>query len=562
MTLIRSTGRNRRRIAAAAILAWLPLAACGQTTATDNGTKLDAVISRYVEAGRGGGGGGPRDLSAERFLADIEADRALLADVEAIGSEGLSLEQDIDRRLLAGLLTASIHTAETRRIWEHDPALYVPSSQIGRLVGPDASGAPEDRAARLLDLVEQLPAMLDHGRANLGRPPKLFTDEAIFQVESTIGTLRDGLGALDEAVDADLAAPGAAAIEALERYLRFLEDDVLPRSDGSWALGREAYDVMLQRRWFLDADADEILARGWQAFDETEAMAQQVADRLSPGSHWVEVYERLKDDHPAASDIKQAYQAEMDAARAFVIDHQVVTLPAGERVITVDTPPAMRRSSPFGTFQTVSAFGDGLEGRLVLTPVEDWMTPEQQAERLRSHHRAWIPIIAVHEAYPGHHVQALQLRENPRPLRKVVREPIFSEGWGLFTEELMFELGFLQGDDVRLTQLRNRLWRAARVILDVSLHTGRMTIEEAVDFMVERVRFERYAAELEVGMYPRRPTYVLGYLIGMQEIEAIRDEYVQVHGAPSPPSVLYDRLLRIGSIPPALVREELLGAGR
>jgi uncharacterized protein (DUF885 family) len=124
----------------------------------------------------------------------------------------------------------------------------------------------------------------------------------------------------------------------------------------------------------------------------------------------------------------------------------------------------------------------------------------------------------------------------------------------------MFELGFLQGDDVRLTQLRNRLWRAARVILDSSLHTGRMTFEEAVDFLVERVRFERYAAELEVGMYIRRPTYVLGYLIGMQEIQAIRDDYVAEFGAPSPPSVLYDRLLTIGSIPPALVREELLGS--
>jgi uncharacterized protein (DUF885 family) len=208
----------------------------------------------------------------------------------------------------------------------------------------------------------------------------------------------------------------------------------------------------------------------------------------------------------------------------------------------------------------VSAFGDGLEGRLVLTPIEEWMTPDQRAERLRSHHRAWIPIIAVHEAYPGHHVQAIKLRDNPRPLRKVVREPIFSEGWGLFTEELMFELGFLQGDDVRLTQLRNRLWRAARVILDASLHTGRMTFDEAVDFLVERVRFERYAAELEVGMYVRRPTYVLGYLIGMQEIQAIRDDYVAQSGQPSPPSVLYDRLLTIGSIPPALVREELLGS--
>jgi uncharacterized protein (DUF885 family) len=201
-----------------------------------------------------------------------------------------------------------------------------------------------------------------------------------------------------------------------------------------------------------------------------------------------------------------------------------------------------------------------LLGRLVLTPVEDWMSPEQRAERLRSHHRSWIPIIAVHEAYPGHHVQALKIKENPDRLRSVVRESIFSEGWGLYCEELMFQLGFLEGDDVRLTQLRNRLWRAARVILDTQLHTGRIDFEEAVEFLVEKVRFDRYSAELEVGMYLRRPTYVLGYLIGMQEIEAIRADWVARYGPPEPPSAFYDRLLGIGAIPPALLREELFAS--
>jgi uncharacterized protein (DUF885 family) len=114
----------------------------------------------------------------------------------------------------------------------------------------------------------------------------------------------------------------------------------------------------------------------------------------------------------------------------------------------------------------------------------------------------------------------------------------------------MFEHGFLKGDEVRLTQLRNRLWRAARVILDVSLHTGQMSFDEAVSFLVEKVRFEPYAAELEVGIYIHNPTYVLGYLIGMQEIEAIRAEYVACFDQPDPPSVFYDQLLRIGSIPP------------
>ena len=83
--------------------------------------------------------------------------------------------------------------------------------------------------------------------------------------------------------------------------------------------------------------------------------------------------------------------------------------------------------------------------------------------------------------------------------------------------------------------------------------------DEAVEFLAEKVRFEPYAAELEVGMYVTYPTYVLGYLIGMQELMAIREEWVAKYGEPSPPSEFYDRLLSIGSLPPVLVRESLFG---
>lgn len=529
------------------------------SAAPSNVDELARLSARYVDERRPGASKSDRsDYSAAAFIGEIKEQEKYLEQLLAVDPDGLSLVQDIDRRLLIGITRADINTEMKLRKWENDAAIYVPSARIGQLFEPAFAGTEEQRRQQLFSVLTTLPARLEQGKENLKRPPKRFTDAAIFQTENSIKTLEAGRAGLAD-ISEEYAVAYDKALAALKGYLDFLNGDLLARSDGSWALGREAYDFILQERWFLDADADQILQRGRQAFAETEALAQAVAEKIQPGKPWTEVFETLKDDHPTADGIKQAYQQQMDAARLFVLEHHVLTLPEGERVITVDTPPAMRRSSPFGTFQSVDPFAGGLEGRLVLTPIEDWMTPEQQAERLRSHSTAWIPIIAVHEAYPGHHCQALKVNENPDLLRRVVHEPIFSEGWGLFTEELMYELGFLQGDDVRLTQLRNRLWRAARVILDVSLHTKGMSFDEAVDFLVENVRFERYAAELEVGMYIRNPTYVLGYLIGMQEIAKIRADYIAIHGQPDPPSVFYDRLLTIGSIPPALLREELLG---
>jgi len=524
---------------------------------------LDSLIRRYADAQLDDGQKTElQDVSADAFLREIEANQELLQQVESVDLEQLSFEERIDRRLLIGLLQSDTYSAEHRRMWEKDASMYVPARQIGRLLEPEAAESSAERAASLLSLLQKIPQHLEIAKQNLRNPPRRFTAAAVFKTQGTIKSLKTEALSLAEHApipETDFTGTLDTAVSALQAFEQYLQNELLPESNGSWAIGKEHYDYILQHRWFFELDADEILQRGQRAFEETEALAQEVSERIEPGKHWSEVYEQLKDDHPPADGIKQAYQRSIDAAQAFVIEKQIVTLPGGERVITVDTPPAMRRSSPFGTFQSVDRFGTDLEGKLVLTPIENWMTPQQQAERLRSHHSAWIPIIAVHEAYPGHHTHALKTRENPRPLRKVVGESIFSEGWGLFTEELMFEQGFLQGDDVRLTQLRNRLWRAARVILDVSLHTDRMTFDEAVDFLAERVRFERYAAELEVGMYTVRPTYVLGYLIGMREIMSIRSDWIETFGEPSPPSQFYDQLLRVGSIPPVLVRESLLG---
>ena len=490
----------------------------------------------------------------------IAAQKALLQEVRAVDPGPLSAEQQIDRALMVGQLEGTIFEQETLRPWEQNPELYLQYGSLAGLI--DQPGDAAEKGRRVAARLRAVTALLTEARKNLRKPPKRFTEGGIYQaaewrtfLETDVAAFAARAGAASD----EVKRANDDAIAALQGFERFLKVDLLPVSTGEFAIGREHYEFILEKRWYMTDNAAAILAKGQKAFADTEAQLTEVAGRMKPGASWVDVYESLKDDHPPIDRIKGEYQAQMEAAQAFLTAHDIVTLPPGERVITIDTPPAMRRSSPFGTFSSVGPFDKELLGKLVLTPIEDSLSPEQRKERLRSHHRAWIPIIAVHEAYPGHHVAALKANENPRVLRRLVRESIFSEGWGLYCEELMFEQGFLKGDDVRLTQLRNRLWRAARVIIDVGLHTGTMTFDQGVQLLVDKVRFERYAAELEVGMYARRPTMVLGYLIGMMEIADMRAAYEKKFGKPAKPKVFFDKLLRIGSLPPSLVRAELLG---
>jgi uncharacterized protein (DUF885 family) len=547
----------RHRIQPALLLGVVVAAACFvQAQGPAPGDHLERLIQRFVDMPRGSSA----DLSRAAIEGRIASQRALLHEVRAVDPVPLSAEQQIDRALMVGQLEGTIFEQETLRPWEQNPELYLRYGSLAGLI--DQPGDAAEKGRRVAASLHASTALLTEARKNLRKPPKRFTDGGIYQaaewrtfLETDVAAFATRAGAASD----EVKRANDDAIAALQQFERFLRADLLPVSTGEFAIGREHYEFILKKRWYMTDNAATILARGQKAFADTEAQLRELAGRMKPGASWVDVYESLKDDHPPIDGIKAEYQAQMEAAQAFLKTHHIVTLPPGERVITIDTPPAMRRSSPFGTFSSVGPFDKELLGKLVLTPVEESLSPEQRKERLRSHHRAWIPIIAVHEAYPGHHVAALKANENPRVLRRLVKESIFGEGWGLYCEELMFEQGFLKGDDVRLTQLRNRLWRAARVIIDVGLHTGTMTIDEGVQLLVDKVRFERYAAELEVGMYARRPTMVLGYLIGMMEIADMRAAYEKKFGKPATLNVFVDRLLRIGSLPPALVRAELLG---
>ena len=223
-------------------------------------------------------------------------------------------------------------------------------------------------------------ALLSEARANLKTPPKRFTDNGIYQAGEWRRFLEADVAAFARTTGeaaADVTAANTEAIRALTEFEQFLRRDLLPKSTGNFAIGRDHYNYILAKRWYMKDDAAALLAKGQKAFADTEAQLSALAQKVKPGATWVEVYESLKDDHPPADRIKDEYQAQMEAAQAYLKAHRIVTLPAGERVTTIDTPPAMRRSSPFGTFSSVGPLDTSLHGRLVLTPIEPTLSPER-----------------------------------------------------------------------------------------------------------------------------------------------------------------------------------------
>ena len=135
---------------------------------------------------------------------------------------------------------------------------------------------------------------------------------------------------------------------------------------------------------------------------------------------------------------------------------------------------------------------------------------------------------------------------------------MFIEGWGLYTELLMAEQGYLSEPATNLINLKNALWRAVRVVIDVGLHVGGMTLEEATNLLMEKVRMEHHMASGEAKRYTMSPTYQSSYLLGKEQIVKLRSDYEAKLGPAYTLKGFHDKLTSYGSIPVALVRREML----
>jgi uncharacterized protein (DUF885 family) len=271
-----------------------------------------------------------------------------------------------------------------------------------------------------------------------------------------------------------------------------------------------------------------------------------------------ELVEEMKKGHPPADRLLDTYRAAMMSARRFVIEQDLVTIPPDEELTIVETPAYMRNQIPYAAYMPPGLLEAEQEGIFVVTPVDPDAPPEEQEEKLRGHSYDKLPITALHEAYPGHHLQLVvaNLNKSLPQLFGGYLSSLFVEGWAFYCEEMMEQQGFLQKPVQRLSRLQDQLWRAARIIVDVSLHTGQMGYEEAVQFMIEKANLEPSDARVEVNRYTQSPTQPMSYLMGKHEIMQIVEEY-QARYPEHSLKQMHDALLQSGSLPPRLMRRSL-----
>src|SRR5262245_37236299 len=390
-------------------------------------------------------------------------------------------------------------------------------------------------------------------------------------IQQTIGRGGRGTGtaasADPSALLADLRAidpAGLTPASAIDR--RFAETILVGRQlaterrDGP--MGEAAYTRMLREQYLLPYDASGLWRYAHSEFDRTLTQLEALAQKIDSRKSWLQIANEVKADHPEASRMIEAHQEVVDRARAHLVSKDLIPLPWPERCTVVPRKPGPGSNPYYGNFSGATARPPASDGTALgewqINPFDPSWDGAKQRDYLLEHDWGVILVTAPHETYGGHHVQIMYQMHNPSPLRRAMSTPMFGEGWGLYNEQLFQETGFFPDERIHLRQLQLRLWRNARVIYDVGLQTDRMTRDQAIALMVDRVGFLRWAAEAEVDSALARPGYFIGYFMGMSEILKMRDEYRARLGERFTLRDFHQRLLEIGSMPPALVREALL----
>jgi uncharacterized protein (DUF885 family) len=502
------------------------------------------------------------DLSESAFEADRQRSARWLQTFEQLDdSTCATFDERLDRDLVRSQLRGRA-VLDDWLMWRRQPELYLNPGLGGVFTLFLHRLKPEPELVKsAVARLRAVPRALEDGRHNLRAElaPRIYVDRAIRQARAGMRYVGEVLPSqvTDPELAAQLADWGAIAAGAMEVFADFLQDDLLPRANGEWAIGEQRYTRLLREKELLHDDAASLRERGRREYDRLAEELRNYAQQLEGTDDWTAVLQRLNLDHPPTPEaMRQTYADWTERARRFLHDHQLVSFPAGEECLVEPSPLYQRPLLAVASYNSPPPFSPSMRGHFFVPFPPDGAAEQEIQQRLENNSYASIPTTSVHEAYPGHHWHLVTAKGNPSATRRTFRTPYLTEGWGLYAEQMMREQGFFTDPRQEMCQVQATLFRAARIIVDTSLHIGDMSFDEAVEFMHARANLPEPTARAEVARYCSWPTQASAYLTGCLEILRIRERYQNENRGSL--RDFHNRLALSGALPIALAEEVAL----
>ncbi|HTS89373.1 MAG TPA: DUF885 domain-containing protein [Gemmatimonadales bacterium] len=482
----------------------------------------------------------PAVLDRRRHVA------SLLEEVRAMRTAGWSRDDRIDWLLFRAQLEGTDFFGRRMTSEESDPQVYVgevATSIFSLLKKEYAPRAVRGRAATAR--LEQVPALLATARTNLTHPVRLFASLAIAAArggddlyQGSLTTLADSMAPADQE---RLIAAGNRAVAALHGYADWLEQR-LPTMPAWKPMGEKRYNYLLSRVLLLPLDATQVAMLG-----EAELARYRGLEAMLPDPALASPDPARAAHVPASQEeFLAAYQSREQEIIDFLRAHDLVTLPPylGPFLIR-QLPEAFKPTSPGGFMNPPGVYDQDPSGFFFIPTYN----PESGNFYIRAAIEDPRPILG-HEGIPGHFLQISIANHLADEIRRQHGDNTFVEGWALYGEEMLLREGLYPERSGGYGQvLRLARYRAARIGVDVNLHTGRWTFEQAVRYFMDAGGLDREAAEGEAAGAASSPTQKIGYMVGKWQIMRLLGRYRDHEGAAFRLGAFHDDLISHGSLP-------------
>jgi uncharacterized protein (DUF885 family) len=505
------------------------------------------------------------DASRAAIEAESQALKDFRTKLAAVDTSGLTATSRADRELLIHTMDAGILADDVIKRWEKDPDAYSGAITNAAYVLMKRNFAPPaDRLRALITRERKMPGILAEARKNLQNPPKVYAEIALDQIDGNISFFKNDVpaafkGVTDSTLLREFKQTNDSVLAALADYKKFLQTDVLPKSNGNYAYGADMYAKALAANEMIDLPLDRLLSIAEADRQKNEAAFQAVAKQIDPKKSADAVLASLQADHPRPDKLLQTTQATLDSLRQFIVDHRIITIPPSEPARVKETPPFMR-STTSASMDTPGPFEPAkLEALYNMTlPDPRWPMPKQ-VDFMGQWYYAAISNVSVHEVYPGHYTQFLYAKQFPTDVRKVFGANTNAEGWAHYAEQMMLDEGFHAGDaKYRLAQLQDALLRDVRFIVGIKLHTQGMSVDEATKLFQTQGHQPQPVAVSEAKRGTGDALYGY-YTMGKLMILKLRDDYKAKNGAAYSLQKFHDEFIKLGPLPLPLMRKAMLG---
>jgi uncharacterized protein (DUF885 family) len=512
------------------------------------------------------------DYSREARAKDLATQKEFRTKLNSIDESQLTGANHIDFRILRENIDYQIFQAEQLKEPEWNPLVYMQSlaNSLYLLVARDFA-PPEKRIPNLRQRMEKIPRVIAQAKANLQHPPRIHTETAIEQTQGAINLVRAELTPLlDQAPETkeELAPLQEKTAAALEDYKKWLQNNLLPRSDGNFRLGAEKYRTKLRFALASDLPMEEIMKRAKSDLQQTQTAIYETALPLYKkyfsnadsaalaDRHKVTaaVLDKLAEQHPNDATVVDFAKQIVSEATDFVKSHDLVTIP--DVPLAVIAMPEFKRGVAIAYCDAPGPLEKIGNTFFAVAPTpKDW-SKERKESFFREYNNFMIRDLTVHEAMPGHYLQLAHANEFHAPtlVRAVFQSGTFIEGWAVCCEQMMAEQSY-GGPEVKMQQLKMRLRAIANAILDQSIHAGNMTEQEAMALMMKET-FQQEGEAVAKWKRARLTSAQLStYFVGVSEHLDLREAAKMKFGDQFDLKRYHDQVISYGSPPVKYVRE-------